>query len=625
MVQLKCLSVKMKDLCLEMFTRYLKHIGENLTGQFKCADLDPKQLQFYTNVSRYIVIMTGNRLKEINHRRGRAIKANHIASLFVSGIVKNELTGLFSLKLSMDENTARELGMSLVLANISTDDVTTVLTIPILQCRSPQLMEQCLAALLALVIDTGFPINVNDFVLMRCQSDPETGQVIPIVGSNADQIEHLFVNNISLWFYSGEKPFILGNLHHATKEKCHRTVCCVDNNLSQLSLKEKMEKTRGNSMYTIQECYPLMGQSVPDYGLFLHDGGESTLEESEKANALPKFTWLTDKISVNKSHGKTGEEEYRVVSLDSAPTIPDFMTSTYKKKDKKPKFKREALSMVGQINIDEEEDDPPYETITKFIDPEEVEEPEEDNGLELPELTANQQEQIRTTVRRTLRFDPETIAKDMRGASNAASGAVNSTQLMAGSPGLVAPNLTRITPRVYNIVNAGATPQAGSTPSDNRKENDLAASDTRTEQSNSEQDKSQPTSAAAAAAGNQDNLLEIDLTSGEPSNDDSEPDNSGIAHSKNPSADISALIEELTLLNSNASEYNANVLANFTATRRFYNMTADVTRLLRNLNINEGEPDTNQSAAGAARDEAAPVENTSSAGATKEPTNPFLN
>ena len=609
----------MKDLCLEMFTRYLKHISENITGQFKCADLDPKQLQFYTNVSRYIIIMTGENIMELKNKRGRAIKANHIASLFVSGIVKNEMTGLFSLKLSMDENTARELGMSLVLSNNFTDDVTTILTIPILQCRSPQLMEQCLAALLALVIDTGFPINVNDFVLMRCQSDPETGQVIPIVGSNADQVEHLFVNNISLWFYSGEKPFILGNLHHATKEKCHRTICCVDNNLSQLSLKEKLEKTRANSLYTIQESYPLMGQSVPDYGLFSHAGGDPTLEESEKANALPKFTWLTDRISVNKSHGKAGEEEYRVVSLDSAPTIPDFMTTTYKKKDKKPKFKKEALSMIGQINIDEEEDDPPYETITKFIDPDEVGEAEgeEGAGLELPELTANQQEIVRTAARRVLRFDPETIAKDSGGAS----GAVNSTQLMAGSPGLVAPNLTRITPRVYNIVNAGATPRAGSTPSDNRAEQTSAATNTRTEQ-----DQAQPTSssgAAAAAADQQQNLLEVDLTS----NDDSEHDNSGIAHSKNPSADISALIEELTLLNSNASEYNANVLANFTATRRFYNLTADVTRLLRNLNLNDGEPDTNQSAAAPeARDETPSVETTQGpgAGATKDPTNPFL-
>ena len=81
------------------------------------------------------------------------------------------------------------------------------------------------------------------------------------------------------------------------------------------------------------------------------------------------------------------------------------------------------------------------------------------------------------------------------------------------------------------------------------------------------------------------------------------------------------------MLNSNASEYNANVLANFTATRRFYNITADVTRLLRNLNLNDGEPDTNQSAAAPeARDETPSVETTQGpgAGATKDPTNPFL-
>ena len=598
-MQEKCISVKMKPLCLDMFNRYIKHIGSSLAVQFKCAGLDVKHLQLYTKVSAYIIIMTGERLKELTLRRGRAIKANNVASVFVSGIVKNEKTGLFSLKLSLDEYTSRELGMSLVLAGINMDDITTVLTVPILQCRATHLMEQTLATLLALVIDTGFPINMNDLLLMRCQRDDPTGRVIPIVGNVADQIEHLYVQSISIWFYSGERPFILQNLRHATKEKCLKQVCCVDANLVQLPLKDKMMKTRGNSSYTIQDSYPLMGQYVPTYGLFTHAGGDPTLQEEEKAVALPKFTWLTESISVNKTHVRRNEEEYRVVTLDSAPKIPDFMTTTYKKSPA-GRVTKDALPMLGQIDLEDNNDDTPYETITKFIDQAEIEEVVDDHPLELPELTTQQVEIVSNAVntvpaKKTLRFDADTVARDDH------SSALNSTALADGSPRLTrAPfpgNVTTI-PKSRPVVIREVTRTGTNTANDDTNvttNNNVNAGGADAGATNNN-----------AAQTNENEVIDLvdntnrgndqgeDLTSQEGSNaDDAASDDSnrtGVARSKNPLAEISSLLEDMTLLDSD-SNWNNEVLSRFYTSRRFNEVRNEVTRLLESVSERQ-EPGT---------------------------------
>ena len=351
------LMVCLSDNTSELLEKYCEHVVSNVKNGLDVGKLNPDDIVALNEVVNYVPILISDKIENIAQVGMSPIKAPNFSCMVVSGFIRDNDTGLYSIRFQLDTATASEIETSLSVANIHPDDVTVWMVVPVLQCRNSEIMEQVSACLMGIISDVSFQININDLKIKRAKMTANK-KLIPI-NSEEFEISYIYLMNLGIWCLSTEWSFIMNNINHATLSDCPMD-CCNDR-YGELSLIKKLEKTREDSSFVLQPSITIMGNQSAKYNLAYKARKQNTPVVSDSIQITPQYGWLSKDL-MSRTVKDNGDIAFDVVPLSKAPDLTTLDKSRISKK--KPKVvPKEIVKATPDIALDSTDED---WTITKI-------------------------------------------------------------------------------------------------------------------------------------------------------------------------------------------------------------------------------------------------------------------
>ena len=431
-VVVNTLMVGLSDNTKTLIEKYCEHVVTNVKVGLDAGTVDSEHIVALNEEVNYVPVLISDKIENIAQEGMTPIKAPYFSCIVVSGFVRDNETGLYSIRFSLDPATASEIETCLSVADIPPDDVTVWMVIPVFQCRNTEILEQVSACMMGVLADISFQISINDFKIKRAKMTTNK-KLIPING-NEYEISYIYLQNLGIWCTTSEVGFMVNNINHATLSDCH-SECCYGPN-GELSLVQKLEKTRGNSSFVLQPSMTMMGNHPARYdlGYKTRKGNEKVVTDSLPLNA--QFSWLSREL-LSRTVRDNGDIAFNVVPVTKAPDLTSMDTTRVTKKKTKV-VPKELVKATPDIVLDETEDD---FTITKFHD----EYPDRTGNLQLRDLTAKNKETITNAgPKKAIRFPADLTEIISPGKSRMASTAIKdiTTRRL---------NVSRISPRTIQL------------------------------------------------------------------------------------------------------------------------------------------------------------------------------